>query len=235
MRIAIVEDDEKDLERLKKFLNQYGKANGMVFSVQEFHTGLEFLSNYHPFFDVVFMDIEVPVLNGMETAKALYELDKNICIVFCTNMAQYAIKGYEVNAVDFIVKPVSYTIFQNKMQKIVAKAAARREHEIFLNIEGSLVRLKVSEILYVESDKHYLTYHTKEKLYVVRGTMQEIESELQAHGFFRCISGCLVNLEYIKEIQSLSIVMSNGEELPLARQRRKKFLESFMLYLGKRG
>jgi len=99
LRIAVVDDEQPARELLCGYIQRYSREKELPVAVTEFQDGLSFISNYKPIFDVVFIDIKMPLLDGMEAAKVLYKLDKNVCIVFVTNMAQYAVKGYEVDAV----------------------------------------------------------------------------------------------------------------------------------------
>ena len=105
-RIAIVEDEAPCREELRGYIERYGQEHGQEFSVYPFADGSEILQNYEPRYDVILLDIEMPRVGGMEAAQAIREVDENVVLVFITNMAQYAIKGYSVGALDFVMKPV---------------------------------------------------------------------------------------------------------------------------------
>lgn len=239
LNIALVEDNEEEAKRLKDCLAQFQKEKSIDISVTLFKTGLAFIGDYKPVFDVVFMDIDLPVLSGLEVAKAVYNMDKNIAIIFCTNLAQYAIKGYEVEALDFIVKPITYPVLCQKMEKLIKKLSNRQGSELVLSLTSrsdsqgvGIVKLKTQDILYIESVKHYLVYHTSDNEYEVRGTMKDLESSLNKEGFSRCINGCLVNLRAVTKIEKDTIYVGKNA-LPLSRQRKKEFIDDFMRYLGK--
>ena len=108
LRIAIVEDDEKYADLLQEYLKKYGEERSEEFCCVMHKNAVVFLNNYKANYDIVFMDIDLPHMNGMTASQKLREVDKQVVLVFVTNLAQMAIKGYEVNAYDFIVKPVSY-------------------------------------------------------------------------------------------------------------------------------
>lgn len=146
-------------------------------------------------------------------------------------MAQYAIRGYEVNAIDFIVKPIEYYVFVDKLKKALRFSEMNREKEIIIDTEDEVVRIRVSQILYVEKEKNYLLYHTKNNNYRVRGTMAAVEAGLHSEGFSKCINGCLVNLRYVTKMLKDEVVVTDIS-LPISRHRRKEFKDDFMRYIG---
>ena len=158
--VAVVEDDDKEAERIKSYLVSYGKENDENFNVLHFSDGLEFLEKIRPEIDVVFMDIEMPFLNGMDAAKKLRQSDPSVPLVFITNLKQYALNGYEVEAMDFLVKPVAYAAFSTMMGRVCARLALCTDKEIFIQNAQGGVKIKISDIFYVEVIKHYVIFHT---------------------------------------------------------------------------
>lgn len=231
IRIGLVDDDLNHLELIKSFLDQYEKEKEIRFKIEEFHNGLNFVEDYKGDLDVVFLDIEMPHMDGMTAAKRIREIDSSLGIVFVTNMAQYAIHGYEVNAIDFIVKPLSYYVFTDKLEKAIHFSQKNTEKKYVIQTEDLIVRLNYSQILYVEKDKNYLMFHTDEGQYRTRGTMTALEEKLREEGFSKCISGCLVNLRYVTKMIKDTVWLKDMP-LPISRQRKKEFKEDFMRYLG---
>ena len=231
IQIGLIDDDLDHLRLMKSFLTQYEKEEKVNFSIKEFNDGLNFVEDYDGNLDVIFLDIEMPHMDGMTAAKKIREKDQALGIVFVTNMAQYAIHGYEVNAIDFIVKPVSYYVFTDKLNKAIRFSRLNMEKDFVIQTEDSIIKLTSSQIIYVEKDKNYLVFHTKQGVCRSRGTISELEQQLSREGFSECINGCLVNLKYVTKMEK-DTVWVDEVPLPITRRRKKEFKEDFMKYLG---
>ena len=231
IRSAVVDDDNVYLDQLQSYLKRFGKEEGVQYIVEEFHNGLNFVEEYDGNLDVIFLDIEMPLMDGMEAARRIRRKDNLVGIVFVTNMAQYAIKGYEVNAIDFIVKPIEYYVFADKLKKAIQLSKLNEEKSVVIETDDTVEKIILSQILYIEKDKNYLVYHTKDAHYRVRGTMKMTEDALKQEGFSKCINGCLVNMRHITTLGKDTVCLGQVT-LPVSRQRKKAFKEDFMKYLG---
>ena len=232
VNIAIVEDDPKETEKFCNNLNRYAKENPeYTFQYDTYSTATAFLFNYQPTYNIVFMDIEMPGLNGMDAAHKLRTMDENVTLVFVTNLANFAVNGYEVNAFDFVVKPVPYPSFNLKMQRIMKKLEKQVAKSILLKHPDGIVRLQTSEILYIEVSKHDLIYHAQSGSFRAYGTLKAAEKELDAKQFVRCNSCYLVNLAYVRGIEADTVLLKN-DRLPISRAKKKTFLQELNNYLG---
>ena len=136
IRVAIVEDEAEIREQLMGYVQRYTRQYGTAFEVKTFADGLEILEDYRPAYDLILLDIEMKHLDGMETARRIRELDPDVMLVFITNMAQYAIKGYAVGALDYVLKPVPYFAFSQQLQKVEAQLRRRTRHYLAVPVEG---------------------------------------------------------------------------------------------------
>ena len=231
IRIAIAEDDFICAELLQQYLDLIGQETGRTFHVTHYGTGEDLLEQYKGQFDLILMDIEMPYLDGMKTAEQIRRQDQAVAIIFITNMAQYAIRGYEVNAIDFMLKPVSYFNFAEKLERALRFSRRRGWRNILLSGEDGVVRFPASELQYVEKDRDYLLYHTDGGVYCKRGTMKSVREELAGLPFEECTVGCLVNLERVRRIWKESVYLQDAQ-LPLSRRLKKKFTQSYIDYVG---
>lgn len=231
IRLAIVDDDERYQSQVKEYISRFEKeSGGETFDVKIFSDAMDFITDYKPVYDIVFLDIEMPLLDGMTAARRLRQLDKEICIVFVTNMQKYAIEGYEVNAVDFVVKPIKYFNFTDKLKKAMGFARIRRGKEIMVKSEDGFVCVPASGIDFVEKDKNYLVYHTDRGELRERGTIEEVFEKLEDSGFAKCNSGCIVNLRKVGRVTQ-SCVIVGGEMLPLSRRRAAEFKANMLNFM----
>lgn len=235
IRVAIAEDDPACAEQLQGYLERYGRENGEAVELSLFPDGLELVDNYRPVYDLILLDIEMPRLDGMAAAEEIRRLDGEVLILFVTNMAKYAIKGYEVDALGFMLKPVNYFSLALKLKKAQSCLRSRGQWNLMVPTEDGIKKVPASEVRYVEVLDHRLHLHTEGRVYLMPGTLRDLEAELAGQHFVRCNKGYLVNLRHIELIKSGSVVMSGGDELLISRRKREEFLRAVTEYYGKGG
>ena len=174
IRIAIVEDDELYIDQLRQYLKDFQAEIGEVFEVKIYRDGDGITSDYKAQYDLILMDIQMRFVDGMTAAEEIRKMDSEVIIIFITNMAQYAIRGYEVGALDYILKPVTYFAFTQKIGRAIARLKKKTKNPVVLQIRGGVLRLDASDIYYVESQAHNLVYHTKDGIFTASGTMKQL-------------------------------------------------------------
>lgn len=228
MKIAIVDDDKKQLALLKSYVEHYAQEREKEITTQLFTSGLEFIGDYKRAADIILLDIDMPGIDGIETARKIRKVDSYAAIIFITNMAQYAILGYEVDALDFMVKPVSYFDLKLKIDKAIGRM---REVRTFAVVsDGRTCVLSEEDVLYIEGSNQYVVYHTATGCYKVHATLKATEEKV-GKGFCRCNNSYIVNLSHVTAIVENDCVVGK-ERLPVSRAKKKEFLDRLNRHLG---
>ena len=216
MRIAIVDDNKNDREKVLDFLRQYFEETNETYSTVVFEDAMSFLQDYSFSFDFIILDIDMPGMSGIDAAKELRKKDSKTTLMFVTNMPQYALEGYAVEAIDYVIKPLSYPDFRLK---------------ITINTPTGIITVNASDVYYVESRLHYIFYHTKSGIFKMRAKLSEVEDILLPCHFAQSGGSYLVNLAYLEKIEGNEIVVA-GETLPLSRRMKASLMSAFTKYMG---
>ncbi len=231
IRIAIVEDEKAYVNQFTQYLQEYQKTINEEIDITVYHDGDEITSKYKPQYDIILMDIEMKFISGMSAAEEIRNVDSKVIIIFITYMAQYAIQGYKVGALDYILKPVSYFSFSKHIGDAIARIKKRSSTYITIPVKGGILRLDVSDIYYIESQGHNLFYHTSSGVHLSSGTMNAAEQQLNNYGFSRGNKSYLINLAHVDGIQD-KCAQVKGELLQLSRPRHNAFLQDLTNYWG---
>ena len=229
--IAVVEDEQECSKQVRTFLKQYQEENSVRFKVSAFENGVQLLDHYEPVYDMILMDIDMPGMNGMDAAEKVRQFDQDVVIVFITNLAGFAIRGYDVVALDYVVKPLNYYNFSMRLTRALKRSRARVPHQIMLTLPDGVKRLEVGQIYYVEVQNRMLHYYTTEGTFTVRGTMQSAQQMLEAYSFAKCNHWYIVNLRHVTEVKKNMVVVGNYE-LEISRRNRTPFLKALTEYVG---
>ena len=231
LRVAIVESDTDIRTQMQVFVQRFARSEGMDIRVEEFDRGDRFLAQYQSLYDIIFMEIELPGIDGMETAKRLRKTDRDVVLVFVTALARYAIRGYEVDALDFVLKPLSYYAFSVKLERAIQRVRQRTGDHILLKTAGGIHRLEIREIFYLETKSRMLYYHTASGVYSVRGSLRDAVAQLADYAFAKCNQCYLVNLQHVTDVRDETVTVA-GAELEISRRNRKAFLDAVVAYIG---
>lgn len=231
LRVAIVDDELEYANILESYINRFGTEKGFKVNTATFSDAVDFLTKYQPIYDMVFMDIEMPYITGLEAAERLRTLDPKVPLVFVTSYAQYAPKGYEVNASGYLVKPVSYISFYTLIDKMLRVSLRDRDEELLIHTRDGVQVLPYSQIIYVEISGHSLKYVTERGTFAASGSFTSLESTLPAESFARPSNSFLVHLKFVRGTSGNSVYVE-GAEIPISRARKKEFMVRLMRYFG---
>lgn len=231
MHIAIVEDETVVAAQLQEYITRFAKESEKNIEMSHYSSGVEFLNRFKGQFDIILMDIVMPGIDGMETARRLRQIDPQVTLLFLTNMAQYAVSGYEVEAADYILKPVSYFVFSQRLARAISRLDRQGKHYLMITCKTGARKVEIESIYYVESQGHNLLYHTSGGIYTVLGTIRNVEDKLSPFHFFRCNKGILVSLAHVDGIDDGCAIVA-GEHVPISRARRNSFMEALTDFIG---
>lgn len=231
VHIAIVEDEDLYANQLCEYIKRFEQESEEDFQITRFRDGDEIAEGYNGKYDIILMDIEMQFMNGMTAAEKIREFDEDVIIMFITNMTNYAIRGYQVNAFDYVVKPVEYFSFCKKVERALTRVEKKKTPTITIKIQSGAMKLKTSDIYYIESEGHNLHYVTKKGNYRCRAKIQSAEDALGQYGFFRSNKSYLVNMQYVEGVGD-GCCFVNEDRLLISRSRKKEFMIAMTDYIS---
>lgn len=231
IRIAIAEDIEFERDALLKCLRRYEQERSVTFEYAVFENGEDLLRDYGGGFDILLLDVAMPKVDGLTAARRIRRQDEKVLILFITSMVQYAVQGYSVDALDFIVKPVGYMGLKLRLDRALSRIAQSAPRKIEVRSANGVCSVPVNDIRYVETYNHKIIIHTDGAQYLTDMPMKRIEAALAGLPFFRCHTSYLVNLRFVDRIQGNDIEV-DGHLLAVSRYRRRELMNAFTAYLG---
>ncbi|MDD6800383.1 MAG: LytTR family DNA-binding domain-containing protein [Firmicutes bacterium] len=222
LRIAICDDEQKQIEYLTVLVSSWGSQNGHTITIDSFPSAEAFLFDYaeDQNRDILLLDIEMGAMNGVELAKTIRQTNDAVQIVFITGFPDFIAEGYEVSALHYLMKPVS----EEKLHAILDKAAAnlnKAEKRLRVAFDRQVDYVPLSRITHVEAQKQYVVIYTEAETYRMKSSLAEAEKLLDEY-FFKCQRSFIVNLRYVKRIKGDCVVLKNEEEVPISRGMAEK-------------
>ena len=229
--IAVVDDDPQDAALLKECVESYCSMNGHAAMIHVYRDGLDLIRSTESH-DIVFLDIQMGKLDGLETARFLRKISADTILVFVTNMAQFAIKGYEVDALDFILKPVSMASIVYVLDKAMKRLDGGGAKALFsLKTSEGTISLSANDITYVEVFDHNLVYHTTRGDYTVRGRLSDVSEKLSPDRFVMCNRSFIVNLRHVSNVTT-DYLLIGDTRISVSKSHRKELMKRFSSFLG---
>lgn len=228
--LAIVDDDPNDSAALGKLVAEYFRQNNQAYLIHVFNAPLDFIRSTENH-DIVFMDIRMDTLDGLEVARIMRKINQDSVLIFVTHMAQLAIKGYEVDALDFIVKPADQFSINFVLDKALTRLESISSTVLALKTSSGIVSLSSNDITYVEVFDHNLVYHTTKGVYDVRGRLSDVIKKLDQKRFIMCNRSFVVNLRYVFSICNEYLVV-DGTKISISKSHRKEIMQHFSNFLG---
>ena len=231
INIAIVEDEKIQSELIKTYVAVWASKKNIIAAAEAFYSAesFDFTWSMNKKYDIVLLDIQMSGQNGIELAKKIRKEDNMISIIFITAVTDYIQEGYDVSAINYLIKPVDerklYECLDRALQKI-----PEEEKAILIDAEGEIIRVRQKDIIYVEAFSHTIDINTAEKKLTVRKSISSIEKELDEKMFVRCHRSYIVGLKYVKRIESSEIELDNGKLIPVSRRQYSNTNMAFINY-----
>jgi len=234
VHIAICDDDQRERETITQYVLGYkDKYPKIHYQVSVFSSGEELLAVYRDGtkFDILFLDIQMKDIDGIQAAQEIRETNKHAIIFFITGFTQYISAAFTLNAFQFIVKPVNRDIFYREFHRAMNKHFVERKKYVIESDSKTIVQ-EIKDVFYLESLDHYVFVHTEQNKYMKRGKLNDEEKALVPYGFIRTHHKYLVNMSFISEITHDHVVLTNGNRLNLSTRKRPEVMSCFNNYLA---
>ncbi len=216
INIAVCDDEKVQRENIKELIYSWSDGLNYHVKVEEFACSEEFLFHYedNKKYDIILLDIEMGEMSGVELAKKVRKQSENIEIVFITGYSEYILDGYEVSALQYLMKPLNEERFFSTLNRAVGRVK-KNEKPLNIYTDKGMARIPLCQIVFIEVIKNYITIHAKE-IYTAKVTLNEISKKLDDN-FFKVGRSCIVNLNFISKVTRTDVHFANGNVTQLPR------------------
>lgn len=236
LKIAVCDDEEFYLKKISGLIEKILINRGISrYGIDTYLSGEDFVQNDRFMdYNLIFLDINMPEMNGLEIAGKIRESRQDILLVFVTAFMDYAMEGYKMEAIRFLFKDMLEEILPECMEAVIKKLSIQAHKIEYHFIEGKK-EIPVDNILFVESQLHKLLFYVSEQRmtqYSIYEKLDNVEKELLPYGFLRIHKSFLINTKYIKNIVNYKVYLKNGEALPVPKEKFQKVKERYYEIIG---
>ena len=228
MRIAICDDEEIYRVELKTILDKL--LINVDYDIDTFDDGRQLMESFSKApYDLVFLDIEMPAVDGITLAKSIRSRSENVFIVFLTGHIEYALEGYEVNALRYLTKPVDIGKLKEVIRYVQEKQGSARQ--LIIREDGEEILIDIGDVIYMESMNQNVRIVAAKGEHIIRYNIGDFEEQLKNDGFFRIHRGYLISLSKVKKLVKSDVIMEDGTALPVSRSNLKPLKEALYAYV----
>lgn len=231
INIGICDDELHYRTNIKDILKEILSSYPINYNIYEFSSGEDLLKSYPKNLDILIMDIQMKIINGMDTARKIREFDQNLEIIFMTSFAEFMQDGYEVKAYRYILKPISEKKLSKNVLPCISEIMKKRNNYLTINVKNYIDRVKIDSITYIETDRPNILIYTNDKVHTTKMSISKIEKILNEYGFFRCHNSYIINLKEVESMNGNTIVV-NGKDIPISKYRIKSLKLAVTNILG---
>jgi len=232
MHIAICDDSKEECLKIKGLCEESGIAEHISYHI--FTSGQDLLDEAEKgtAFDIVFLDVDMPIINGIETGKRLRYISNNCVIIFVTAHPEYAIDAFECQAFHYLLKPCSKTKLCEVLNHARLRLNLLKKYHV-IKLKDRILSLPLNDICYIEYSNKYIIYHTVSENISERNTMQNVYESVRTHGFFLVHQGFIINMDKIKVIEKDEIVLQDNSRVPMSRRKKAELSIEYMKHVEK--
>lgn len=232
IHIAICDDEKEFVTYLTDLLDRYAAETGEEIKVTAYYDGMELIEKYDTGIELIFLDIQMRLMDGLRAAEHVRRMDEKVGIIFLTTLTQYGLEGYKYQAANYIIKPMKYVRLKAEMDQWLKRHRKDDSPSMVIANDSGKYKVFLKSLRYVETFNRNLLLHTEQENIICYKSMKEMERKLQDKGFVRCHTSYIVNLFYVKGIKKLDIELITGEIIPISQPKRKEFMEQLADYWG---
>ncbi|MFL8709419.1 LytR/AlgR family response regulator transcription factor [Clostridioides sp. GD02377] len=232
INIAVCEDEKEAQLLIVDYIENILKNISIEYEIKKYLSGEELLENNLKDIDILFLDIKMEKLNGMDTARMIRKMGSEMEIIFITSLIDYVQEGYEVRAYRYLLKPIEFEELKKHMLICIKDIETNKDSYIIIKDKSNTYKIYLNEIKYIEVQKKEMLIHTINKNFYIRYSLNKIEKELNLSRFIRCHKSFIVNLSHVENIKYNIAILESGEEVPISRYRYKEVKETFLRFLG---
>ncbi len=231
MKIAICDDNNAYINIIEDYIEQLNKSNAECDAYESGEGLVSAYTNNNERYDVIFLDMEMKELNGIETANKIREIDEHTIIIFVTSHTEYVFESFKCSPFRFLVKPVEFAEFKEVFNDVCKKLKKQRKTFTFTESKTK-VRLFCDDIIYCESQDHWMWIHTKDKVYKICKSLTDLHESLDKEIMYRVHKSYIVNFQYVNAIKDNDIQLYHCDKLiPISRSYKKGFMEEYTNYI----
>lgn len=232
MRISIVDDQELERTELHNYVLRYCTENQLHSQIESFDNGESFLSSFtENMYDLIFLDIYMDKINGIELAEAIRQMDTQVQIIFSTSSTSHALEGFRVRATDYMVKPYTYEDLKNTLDYCAAKQS-KKAHYIEVKEGRYFTKVLISDIIYTDYYNHYIQIHTSTKVIRSYMSFSDFSPMLECYPqFLSCYRNCLVNMDKVSSFDDNDFLMETGIRIPISRNLKNTVRQAYSDYI----
>lgn len=232
LRIAVCDDESQICELLQDKIQKYSFEKKRRISIQTFDSGRKVLESDLRHIDVLFLDVDMPGMNGLETAKAIRERNKDMIIVFITAYSEFVFESFKVDAFRYLIKPLKDKELSETLDAIQEKMTESEDCFNF-QFQNETYSIKYSDIIYIEGMRDKIWFHCKDRTYRWRGTLKHLNRMLEDRGFFQVHRSYIINMNKIRRYSSGAVYLEDDYEVPISKYRLDAFKEEYIKFWSK--